>query len=359
MTKLRQYRLVLMRLTAVIVLMILFSRGVAQKNYSLNYLAVDKSQEELFRLFPFESKFVNKLSCSNYVYQLLRQLRSKGFATASIDSSFFDSASATIKIFIGKKYQWTYVTIFGADKKMLSETGWADKLFINQPLDFDKVNFWQERFLNYLENNGYPFAKVELDSIKLDNEKIYANMKIDKSYLYTIDSLRVFGNVNISRDFLKKYLSFPDKSIYRKNRLEQISKRISELPYLQETKAPDINYLSSGSILNLYLAPKKSSQVNALIGLLPANQQSGKLLLTADVNLNLKNSFGYGETIGLIWQQFQPKSPRLNLLYQHPYIFNSPFGLDFMFELYSKDTSFINISTRIGAQYVVSGKQSG
>ena len=33
---------------------------------------------------------------------------------------------------------------------------------------------------------------------------------------------------------------------------------------------------------------------------------------------------GAGETIGLNWQQLQVKSPRLNIIYQHPYLFNTP-----------------------------------
>ncbi len=92
--------------------------------------------------------------------------------------------------------------------------------------------------------------------------------------------------------------------------------------------------LGTGSVLNLYVEPKKSSQVNVLIGLLPSNQQleSNKLLVTGEANINLKNSLGSGETIGLNWQQIQVKSPRLNLVYQHPYLFKSPVGLAFNFD---------------------------
>jgi hypothetical protein len=116
--------------------------------------------------------------------------------------------------------------------------------------------------------------------------------------------------------------------------------------------------LGTGSVLNLYLQDKKSSQVNVLVGFLPSNEQSGKLLVTGEANINLKNALGGGETIGLNWQQLQAKSPRLNLLFIQPYLFKSPFGMNAAFDLYKKDSSYVNINMILGAQYMMSSFQS-
>ena len=75
--------------------------------------------------------------------------------------------------------------------------------------------------------------------------------------------------------------------------------------------------------------------------------------------LNLKNALGAGETIGLNWQQLQVKSPRLNIIYQHPYIFKSPVGLDFAFDMFRKDSTFLNVNFQLGAQYILNINQSG
>jgi outer membrane protein assembly factor BamA len=361
MTKVQQYHLIKDRLLILLCFALISQVLLAQKNYSLNYLPADRTEADLFKIYSFENRFNSKSACISYVNKLPALLRAKGYATASVDSATYDSLSATIKIFIGKQYRWAYMDASLIDKKILSETGWSDKAFNKQLMDFDRIGFWQERLLNYMENNGYPFAKVEMDSVRIEDDKVYARMRIEKGPLYKIDSMRVFGNLKISKNFLQRYLSIPDGSIYKKDKLQLISRRLMELPYLQETQPANMNLLSTGSVLNLYLAAKRSSQINALVGFLPANQQLGgtKLLFTADVNINLKNPFGSGETIGLIWQQIQPKSPRINLSYEHPYIFNSALGLDFMFELLSKDSSYINVNFRLGMQYVVSGKQTG
>jgi outer membrane protein assembly factor BamA len=133
------------------------------------------------------------------------------------------------------------------------------------------------------------------------------------------------------------------------------------LPFVQESQSSNLSLLGTGSVLNLYLKQRRSSQVNALIGFLPNSDQSAtkKLLITGDVNIHLRNAFGNGESVGLNWQQLQVKSPRLNIFYQHPYLFNSPVGLDFSFDMFRKDSSFLNINMNIGARYVLSASQSG
>ena len=90
-----------------------------------------------------------------------------------------------------------------------------------------------------------------------------------------------------------------------------------------------------------------------LIGFMPNNDQleSGKLLVTGEATVVLRNPFGNGESLGLDWQQLQQKSPRLNVSFQQPYIFHSPYGVNLAFSLYKKDSSYINTDGLLGIQY--------
>jgi hypothetical protein len=49
----------------------------------------------------------------------------------------------------------------------------------------------------------------------------------------------------------------------------------------------------------------------------------------------------------------------LNLVYRHPYVFNSSAGLDFVFDMLKKDSAYLNINAQIGARYNLSTTQSG
>lgn len=232
---------------------------------------------------------------------------------------------------------------------------------LGKPAVPDHFQAEELELLNYLENSGYPFAKISLDSVSINQGSISAVLNIEKGPLYKIDSIRIIGTAKISVEFMERYLGIPEGSIYRKDKLLMISKRILELPFVQEERPWSVNMLGTGSILNLYLKPKKSSQIDVLVGLLPNNNelQSGKLLVTGEATVVLRNPFGNGESLALDWQQLQQQSPRLNISFGEPYIFHSPYGVNLAFSLYKKDSSYINTDGILGMQFSASTNKKG
>lgn len=333
----------------------------ALAQYSLKVVCVDKDSLFNQKNLGIASNFKTRDACVDYVYKLPAQLESKGFYSSSIDSIYFDSLGAKIHLYLGDSYHWSRIHVTRADATIANSSGWNDKKLTGKSSGFPEIQNAQQQILDYLENNGYPFAKISLDSVSLEHGKLEANLKIDKGPLYRIDSIRLNGTAKISNTFMQRYLSIQDGSIYKKEKLQNISRKIRELPYLQEDQAWTLTMLGTGSILNLYLKPKKSSQIDVLVGFLPNNDQltSSKLLVTGEANINLKNPFGNGESIGLNWQQVQVKSPRLNLYFQQPYLFNTPFGLNVSFDLFKKDSSYININGLLGVQYTNSATRTG
>jgi outer membrane protein assembly factor BamA len=347
----------------------------AQNNYSLNVRGIDKDSVFLVNTLSIPPFFANRLACTEYISQLPGYLQSKGYVTASLDSVSYDSAFAHVVLFVGNIYQWAQIDATQIDADLLQAIGWRAKMFKDKPLDFAQVQLWQNRILNYLENNGYPFAKVYLDSLQVENEntrlaatkdsiiegQVSGKLKVVKGPLYKIDSIRIHGNAKISNEYLQRYLDIRNGSIFSREKLLRITKRMRELNFVEEEYSSKLIWLNNGSILDMYLKQKRSSQINVLVGFLPNSDQlsSKKLLITGEANINLKNALGAGETIGLNWQQLQVKSPRLNIIYQHPYLFNSPVGLDFAFDMFRKDSTFLNVNLQLGAQYVLNIHESG
>ncbi len=322
---------------------------------------MDKDSAAIVSKTGLQTSFASAAACTEYINKLPGYLQSKGYVTASIDSLHYDSAAASIVLFIGELYLWAQLDAKKVESSILDAIGWREKMFANKPIDFTQVQIWEERILSYLENTGYPFARVYLDSLQLENEKVSALLNVNKGPLYKIDSIRLYGNAKIFNSYLQRYLEIPNGSIYSKEKLLRINKKIRELTYVEEERPADLTRLGTGSVLNMYLKQKKSSQVNILIGFLPNNNQlsSKKLLITGEGNLNLKNALGAAETIGLNFQALQVESQRLNLIYQHPYLLKSPLGLDFSFDIFKKDSSFVNINLQLGAQYILNSNQSG
>jgi len=340
----------LKHLLAAISFLTTFCSSRAQ-SYLIHY-RTPEGDTSLQQKLSLQKSFSSQAEAGLYMVQLPALLQAKGFITASVDTIRFDSLSATAVIYLGQQYKWAGIDTHEQDASLLQAVRWPGRF--EGAIDFELLRSWQKKILDYLEENGRPFGKVYLDSIRIEGDEVNALLKIDEGPLYKVDSIRVYGDAKISNEFLQRYLEIPNGSIYNKKKLEGVYKRISELSYIQQEHAPSVDYLGTGSVLNLYLKARKNSQANALIGFLP-NSNSGtdekKLRLTVDANILLRNSLGNGETIGLIWQQLQQKSPRLNLLFEQPYVFHSPFGLNFTFDMYKRDSLFLNINMNLGTSY--------
>lgn len=339
-------------------LVVLLSVSIFVKaQYPLHIQPVDRDSLFIRDTLKLQTRFQSIQNCISYIKKLPSLLQKKGFPFSSVDSISYDSSSAYCVLYTGEPLRHSILQTDSIDQSVLAHAGLNKK---NPPGIFD-LNTVQEKILNHMENTGYPFASVTVDFVQFSTDSMYAVLKVDKGPLYKIDSIRNYGNGSISSNFLQQYLGIKNGSIYRKEKMQQISERIRELPYLEEKQPWNMSLLGTGSILNMYLDTKKSSEVNVLLGLLPANEQlaNNKMLVTGEANINLKNSLGGGETIGVNWQQIQVKSPRLNILFQQPYLFGTPFGMNFGFDLLKKDSSYVNISILLGATYAVSSRQTG
>ena len=341
-----------------LLLSMLFANAAsAQKKYLLNFKPVDKDSASIASL-KLTTSFGSRMQCADYIKQLPNILHAKGFITASVDSLLLDSAQAFAWLFLGEQYEKLNIKVPETYKRYLEMAGipGSNTSFISLP-QYQAV---QQKLMDWFENTGYPFASIKLDSLVTEAQIVQGQLAVDKGMFYKIDSIRMLGPAKISRNFIHHYLNIPRGSFYNQQNLAKIDQRLLELPYIQQAQPWDVTMLNTGSIVNLYLVPKKSNQINVLAGFLPDNRQlgGGKLLFTIDANLQLKNAFGTGENIGLIWQQIQPRSPRLHLEYQQPYIANSPVGVDFSFDLFKKDSIFLNLNAQLGINYSISPNRS-
>jgi outer membrane protein assembly factor BamA len=344
---------------SIIIIVCLLISITANAQYELRIQYVDKDSAFNTQSLKLQTSFINRMACNMYINQLPVNLNAKGYAAASIDSVAFDSTFATIQLYVGKQQHWVVLNSDSIDKKALNESGFINKLFLNKQVNISQLKNIEQRILNYYENNGYPFAAVYLDNIQMKEDAIAASLKVDKGPLYHVDSIRVNGKVKITKSFLQHYLDIPDNSIYNKTKLQQIDTKLSGVTFLEEERPATVSMLATGSHVNLYLKPKKNSEFNFLIGFAPTNTQTNKLQITGNVKLNLVNALGNGETILVNWQQLQIKSPRLNLAYEQPYIFKSSFGVALAFDLFKKDSTYLQLNASAGLQYILSATQSG
>lgn len=334
----------------VFILMFFFTSKVNAQKIQVIYHLTGKDTTQKNGTTDLQTDFESRERATVYLNNLRTVLNGKGYAQASIDSMRWDSAKANVYLFVGQKMVWNIRTD-SVPSYVRTALGWSNRKDEITKQNFADVKLMQNQILNYFADNGYPFATVKLAEGNINGGEIVSFLKTDPGVLYHIDSIKIYSKGKIRNSFMQHYLGISNGDVYNKSKLNDVSKLIVDLPYLQEKQHWDLTMLGTGSTMNLYLMPKRSSEINALIGFLPGNSVTGKSKVTADVRLNLKNALGGGETFLINWQQLQAQSPRLDLGLNLPYLFNSPYGLDASFSMWKQDSSWLLLTANIGGQY--------
>ena len=69
--------------------------------------------------------------------------------------------------------------------------------------------------------------------------------------------------------------------------------------------------------------------------------------------IKLQNVLKKGEIIDFNWRKLLPLTQNLNIYFKYPYLFKSSFGIDTRFDLYKKDTSYLDLNSRLGINYEI------
>lgn len=169
--------------------------------------------------------------------------------------------------------------------------------------------------------------------------------------LQRIDSIIIKGDVEISISYLENYLNIRQGGLYDEHELSLIHKRLNDLHFLKEEKPWRLDFTINQNKLYLFLASKKSNQINGLIGLQPNTEANDQFQLTVDFLLSLQNSLGYGETIETTYKNLSYESPLFHAHVMAPYILGTHFGLEGNFDLYKQDSTFRKLTFKMGIRY--------
>lgn len=320
-------------------------------------VAPAQAQQFYLKIIPVDSGraeakiFRQRQQLWQYLREQQQRLQEKGFLACSIDSVREKDSVVTAWLFTGKKYRWAKIDFSEVPMGLWDRLGISRSDWQNKPISPGKLAGLHEAVLNYCDNNGFPFAYTYLDSFQNQPEGLSAKFHLITGVLQKIDTIIVQGSVDIALPYLENYLDIFQGGLYNESALKQIRKRLDELPFLQESEPWRMDFSIDKNRLYLFLKPKSANQINALLGLQPNTEISGKFLLTADVLLSLKNSLGYGETIEATYKNLTYKSPRFNAHVIAPYILGSPFGMEGSFDLYKQDTTYRKVTFEAGMRY--------
>ncbi len=323
--------------------------GVSQVSVVYRIDGLEKIAKREKKTFP------DSVSLVNYCQDLQLQAYKRGFLTFSIDSvNRIDSAHFEVKGAVGKHFERVDFTISPETKSLLRKMGIQPRAITSTNANPAVISRMLDEIRTTLENNGYPFANVGLNNLEIEGDRIKTTLVVEKNVEVRWTAIHVIGEkVNISERFIANYLHLEVGELFSQEVVNLVPLRLKQIIYLSETKPAELLFTQEGAELFLYLKSKPVSLFNGTVGL---QQDPVKLTyqLTGDLRLKLQNTLKRGELFDLNWRSIQPGSPQLKIAMSYPYLFNTPFGIDGQFQLFKRDTTFLELKSTIGVNYFLS-----
>ncbi len=296
----------------------------------------------------------DSLALVSSLKKVVEKLRASAYLTASVDKINIADNEATVFITTGRQYKWSRLGRGNVSDDALSKSNFSDKLYFNKPFSAKESSNFMYSLVQYYENNGYPFCQASLKDPKINGESISADLSVTKGPLYLIDSILIKGSANIGPEYIYNYIGIKPGDPYSNKLINQVGDRLNEIPFLAQSKSYEVQFFEEKSKLILYLDKKNASRFDGIVGLL-TDEETGKVEFTGNIELNLKNVIGKGESFDLEWRKLVGSTQNLDIRFNLPFLFKTPFGLDAKFELYKRDTLFLDIQNRVGLQYILQG----
>jgi translocation and assembly module TamA len=325
---------------------LLLERGSAQ-NYNLNFIF---SVEPSSGTPKFQQNFKNYDQLYAEAGRVILELKTQGYLTCATDSIVEKDKDVLFYLHLGENYKWVKLTAGNVPEGVLSLAGYRDKFFTNTPFSLSQFEKVSKNILAFYENSGYPFAQISLDSISIKDGEVKGSLRLKRNTLYKIDSVIVKGDDPVGKRYLLNYLGIKEGMPYNEQVVKNIGRRLSELPFIKQIRPYEVFFSQSQTKIYLYLERQQASNFNGVVGFLP--NEEGEVTITGDVTLRLQNALKRGELIGLAWRRLQTETQELKLEFNYPFVLNSPIGTDFDFRLFRRDSSFIELDTRVGLRYI-------
>ena len=297
------------------------------------------------------STFKDSLEFLRYLQKLQKKAWEENYVEFSIDTIFLDKKLTKVKGKVGVKYENILLKIDRDEIEFLKRkiSRQNDEIDISN-LSPTNVHERIRSILKVYVNNGYPFCQVKIENIQIEDNLFSGKLEIDRGVQQTFNKIHIKGDSSLNPNFIQNLINIRQNDLYNESEINKISTIVANTPYLMELSAPELLFTRNGAELYLYLRHNPKSSINGVIGFQP-DPISGRINFTGDVRLKLSNVLKHGERLNLNWQSVSQGTQSLESALSYPYLFNTPFGVEGKFNLYKRDSSFLETIAQVGITY--------
>lgn len=336
----------------------LFSIEGFCQNLNLKFSGKTKEETKIIDSLQYSKIHSDFNSIKNEVNRVQKQLFKLGYIENEIKQiQKVNDSSFKSKIFLKKKFKT--ITIYYNNNDIDLSTLELVSEDITQTyfiLDFLEVENAMNIINSEISKKGFPFSKLKLSNITVENSNLKALLKIDSlKKKRRINDIVIKGYEKFPRTYLKHFLKIKPNQILD---LEVINKKIealNNLNFLNEIKSPEVLFTKDSTTLYMYLEKANSNTFDGFLGF-GTNEDTNKIEFDGYLNLNLINNLNFGESFRLLYKSDEIDQQTFEVDVSLPYLFNTPVGADLLLRIFKKDTTFSTVNQSARLHYQINSK---
>ncbi len=292
---------------------------------------------------------------------LLQSCRRSGYYFARCDSAVIrmepDSASCSVDITITEGEQ------LRVENLELVVSGGIQEDDIRSLLNTRKGGFLiqdvvlhdMERILAYLEDRGYPLARVAIRRLDIRTDPsppgVLLTLEAVPGTPIPLGEIRFRGNSITAARVLLRETRLRRGSPFSRSALESARARLRRLLYLRSADEPEIVFTEGEAQVTFPVEEARSNTFDGLLGYVPSENEREKGYMIGEIDLDFENLLGTGRALRVFWQKKDRFSQLMRLAYEEPWLLGLPWNAGASFQQEIRDTSYVKRELRITGRY--------
>jgi outer membrane protein assembly factor BamA len=265
---------------------------------------------------------------------LILTFREQGF----LEGVFGEESKADTVYFrwdAGRLFSWEKVDLGSFPEAFVHELG-------TPSLDYQGPYRWMEKGLEVAENSGFPFAELKIDSLKVRDSLISGRIDYKPGPFITWDSLVLVGESKTKPVYLQLMSGLKPGAPFSQKELSRATQALSKSFYFSLVDSAEVSFQTQQAKPVFTIQDRRVNVFDGVVGLIPNENQPGKMLITGEVDLRLYHLGGKGRDVSIQWQRLNIQSQSLDVKAKEAFVFRSPLDVQVGFALLKQDTSFVN-----------------
>ncbi|AEH00268.1 POTRA domain-containing protein [Lacinutrix sp. 5H-3-7-4] len=342
-----------------IISLLIFSSELIAQNLNLEIIGSNDKETEVIKDLNYNKTHIDFNSILKEIDSLQNRVAKSGYIENNIFAlTKLNDSTHLSKIHLGNKYKVIHIyfeknQITSQSIKRITDNIF-DSFFV---IPFEEVENTLSFLNKEIANQGFPFNRLRLSDIKINNENIISARLIinNGEPKRGLDKIIVKGYEKFPKSYLKRFLKIKPSKTFNIDDIKNKVNSLNNLRFANQIKPPEVLFTKDSTQLYLYIEKANSNTFDGYLGF-STNENTNKLEFNGYLDLQLNNNFNYGESLKFLYKADELEQKTFNANINLPYILGSPIGTELELNIFKQDSSFNTVNQKIKFFYQINSK---